>query len=140
MTPMEKWGKDHWSLFAYVETVCVDRKPIDRERVRCNPLTHVLLQGYRTRMLRSPIVDGRYQYPTRLKDGETIAGHDDWDVLDDLEEAGLVEIYSLVNGFVRMTTKGSRVAALLRQHKSNGGSFASFSCLTQEPPQTDIHV
>ena len=23
-TPVQKFGKDHWSMFAYIETLCVD--------------------------------------------------------------------------------------------------------------------
>jgi hypothetical protein len=131
--PIEKWGKDHFSLLAYVEDVCVHQQSIDRERMRCNPLIHPLLLGYRTGNLPGIIKDGKYAYPTRLKGGAVIEGHDDWNVLDDLEEAGYLEIYSLVNGLVRMTQKGLVVASALRAHKANGGQFAEFH-LDPRPP------
>lgn len=131
-TPTERWGKDHWSLLGYVETLCVDGRQveglgrvgeIDRRRVRCNPDTHPLL------LPPDPFGSGPHwkdAYCTRVKDG-TIAGHDDWDCLDDLESAGLIEIMSLINGYVVMTAEGTRVAAALRKHKSAGGRFADFS-------------
>ena len=70
-------------------------------------------------------------YGTRLHGTRTgrvpqIKTHDDWDCLDDLEAAGLVEVLSLVNGFVRMTENGLKTAHALREHKARGGVFATF--------------
>lgn len=43
------FGKDHWSLLAYVETCCVDGQDgigtLDRRRLRCNENNHPLLKG-----------------------------------------------------------------------------------------------
>ena len=111
-----KWGKDHWSLLAYVETACVDEQgKLDRRRMRCNENRHPLM----TNMRWNP------DYCTRLKEGK-IEGHDDWDCLEDLEVAGFIEIISLINGFVRMTELGMRVATQIRSHKVGGGHFATF--------------
>jgi len=127
------FGKDHWSLLAHIETLCVDARvkgvgEIDKRRVRCNMSRHPLLN-----------VNGFKWNPdwgTRLanywkKDGSTnyrriIPKHDDWDCLDDLEAAKLVEILSIINGFVKMTEKGLRVSAELRAFKATGGVFADF--------------
>jgi len=115
ITP-EKWGKDHWSLLGYVAS-CFDGE-IDRRRLRCNPDRH-------------PFTDQagwQDSYSTRLQDQtETALGHDDWDCLNDLEDAGMVEVLSAVNGMVWLTELGSAVAFQLRTHKCNGGTFATFS-------------
>ena len=85
--PIDQWGQDHWSTFAYLETRAVDdRGLIDNRKMRCNPRLHREFAhggGY-TGML----CDGS-KYPTRLKDGE-IDRHDDWSCLEDMVAAGLI--------------------------------------------------
>lgn len=83
---IDRWGKDHWSLLAYVESVCVDgHGEIDLRRMRCDADRH---PGY---AVRQGFDDNSHKkYSTRLQDGE-LQDHDDWDCLDDLEAAGLVE-------------------------------------------------
>ena len=71
-------------------------------------------------------------HSTRLRDNMIIDGHDDWDCLDDLDDAGLVEIISLINGFVRMTDYGLAITALLRKHKASGGKYRDFVPFQQE--------
>lgn len=141
-TPVSKFGKDHWSMLAYLETLCVDGREgigtIDKRRVRCNENTHPLCKGiysgesawkpnYSTRLF------GFFEFPDRgdtqkaVEAGLQLLGHDDWDCADDLEAACFVEVINIANGFVRMTKEGSRVCGLLREHKSTGGMFANFS-------------
>ena len=68
MTPLENWGKDHWSLFAYVETRVTDYKgTLDHNHLRPR------------------------EYPTRLKDGEEVQDQGDLDLLRDLEDLGLTK-------------------------------------------------
>lgn len=55
-----------------------------------------------------------------------LTDHDDWDCMEDMEKAGLIEIMSVVNGIIVLTEKGMAVAGHLRAHKSRGGNFASF--------------
>lgn len=118
------FGKDHWSILAYIETLCVDSVQgigiIDKAKMRTDIKRHLLLCGdsYGNK-------DG-YKYPTRLKGGKELFDHDDWDCLEDLEEAGFVVVASLINGFVKMTDLGWKVASALRKHKANGGKFADF--------------
>ncbi len=120
MEDIGNWGKDHWSLLAYVETRCVDfGGKLDAKHFRCNPKNHNGYQIYNTLLWDN-------KYSTRLKARETIAGHDDWDCLDDLEEAGFIIIQSLANGFVSMTKMGMRLAGKLREHKTCGGVFHTF--------------
>lgn len=137
--PIDLWGKDHWSLLAYVESCCVDSADkgvgsLDFVRMRVNPGTHPLVcwtqysdrgwkPEYGTRLRGFDFKDHRTPPDQR---SDMISAHDDVDCLDDLEAAGLVEVHSLVNGFVTMTKTGNRVAAALRAHKTAGGMFAHF--------------
>lgn len=140
--PMSRWGKDHWSMLAYAETLCVDGQPgtkgvgkIDHRRVRCNPAVHPM-QNVNTSVSWQPnygtCLRGYFQLENRqdlnvaVAAGMKLVDHDDWSVLDDLEAAGLVDIISTANGFITMTPKGMGLAAQLRQHKAGGGHFATF--------------
>lgn len=97
--PMHRWGKDHWSLLAYVET---------RATSYCGQLdwNHLTLSRRNWPMLyaaRKPYgssfgEDAADLYGLRLKPlrhpgvFETVKGHCDADALMDLVEAGLVRI------------------------------------------------
>lgn len=116
--PLKRWGRDHWSTFAYLETRIVDhRGTIQRERMRCDPALHPLLAHEGSRM-GDPA-------PTRLVSGE-VASHDDWSCLDDAEAEGLIQ--SVGTGLHRryvLTDKGRSVAHALRdylaQHNTSRG-------------------
>ncbi len=120
MTDLDKWGKDHWSLLAYVETCCVDCTRLEHNRMRCNENRHPLLKGAAACNMKWENI-----WSTRLKEG-IIQEHDDWDCLNDLEEAGFIEIISMVNGIVEITKKGAEVAHQIRKHKTAGGVFKTF--------------
>lgn len=137
------FGKDHWSLLAFIECLCVDGREglgeIDFARIRINreSKTHCPLPCN----ARCYIGEWNSEHGTRLdgywkKDGKInkkrlLPQHDDWDCLEDFEAEGLVEILSSVNGFVKMTEKGVEIAAALRKHKVDGGSFADFAAVYQ---------
>jgi hypothetical protein len=138
--PVSRWGKDHWSLLAYVESLVVDAPDkvgtVNRQRVRCNPGRHPLLQGTRDGIWQPNYgtrLAGFFEYAQRtdLTAAETagffLPEHDDWDCLDDLDVANLVETLSLINGKVLLTPVGSVIAAQLRLHKQQGGQFANFT-------------
>jgi hypothetical protein len=116
--PIKRWGKDHWSTFAYLETRCVDHDgDIDRHHLRVDALRHPGL-GHCV---------WSTDYPTRLKGGDTITPHDDVDCIEDMVAAGLVEWGgSGVNPSISLTALGLMVANALRNHKASGGSFGSF--------------
>lgn len=130
---IEKFGRDHWSLLAFVEDCCVNTQgefgKLRPRHMNCNPERHPI----------HPSNGWRDNYSTRLRGlspddtleqsfekGTRIKGHCDWDCLEDLENAGLIEIISLTTHAVKMTEKGGQIAGQLRHHKSNGGQFAQF--------------
>lgn len=121
----ETWGKDHWSTLAYVESCSVDsRNPegiasLDLRRMRCNRNKHPLVKANGFPWDKS---NG-----TIIKGGKILKDHDDWDCLEDLEKEGLVEVISLVNGYVKLTDKGIKIAHQLREHKAKGGQFSTFT-------------
>lgn len=133
--PITAFGKDHWSLLGYIGTCCENRDggigELNKERIRCNPESHpmhaVRRMGERT---------WKPSYGTRLagfwkEGGETdpalqLPDHDDWDCLDDLEAAGIIEVLSEANAFVRITEAGLQVYGALCEHKAAGGNFSEF--------------
>lgn len=141
-TPVEKFGKDHWSLLAYVARCCVDgtggQGQLRRDRMRCNPQTHRMVAGPYSHgdlwvQRHSTRLAGFFESPDRNDPEKAIAAglqlrdHDDWDCLDDLQAAGFIEVRSVISGYVTMTDKGGEVADKLRAHKAGGGLFAYFS-------------
>lgn len=134
VTP-EEFGKDHWSLLGYIWTRCTDSfngqgiGEIDKRKVRCNTERHGIhaVNGFRWKpeygtRLKGYFLEGDNRNPERRLDT-----HDDWDCLYDFEECGYVEVFSEINGFVKLTELGLDVAARLMKHKASGGNFADFS-------------
>jgi len=120
MISLKEWGKDHWSLLAYLETRCVDNEGfIDNRHLRCNEDKHPFQKGAGNPKWES-------NYSTILKEGMR-EGHDDWDCLFDMEHAGLVTVYSLVNRRVEMTAAGIEISKMIREHKMKGGTFKTFN-------------
>jgi len=123
---MSKWGKDHWSTLAYLETLAVERSGLAipvRARMRTNEIRHPHLLG--NTGFSSGALNGS-GYPTRLKEGE-VKGHDDWDCVDDAIEEGLVEdVGTGLNRAYKFTKLGKEVIAKLRQFKMDGGNFQDF--------------
>ena len=99
--PMTLFGTDHWSTFAYVETRAVDHKGLlDHDRMRCHAGRHPVML-HAKRRVSGASADGS-RYPTRIKASATpdahgrygvteVPDHDDYDCLDDLIAAGLLE-------------------------------------------------
>jgi hypothetical protein len=134
---IDQFGKDHWSLFAYVESRCVDGVDgfgvLEKVRLRANPLRHPLLahlghwdENWGTRLHGLFAVPGYVNPAVAIASGLMLGQHDDWDCLDDLVAADLVETISLANLAVKMTPVGQKMAAELRDHKARGGHFAGF--------------
>ena len=72
---IERWGKDHWSTFGYLEAVCVDYGGrVDLRRMRTHPGRHPQYVAYKP-MSGEP-QDGS-GFPTMLEDGQEQPDHDD---------------------------------------------------------------
>lgn len=129
---LDTWGKDHWSTYAYVECRIVDN------RGKLEP-----------RHMRGHVEARPDAYPTRLKDGATIINHDDYDCVIDAIAYGLLtcddpeignpeewdrDVHRRLTRLVDardvtfwFTPLGQELAGALREHKANGGNFASFN-------------
>lgn len=106
--PVNRFGKDHWTTFGYIETRIVDYVGLlNLDHMRIDQGRHPMLATMRPRRLAgfdlSFTATGDNQYPTRLKseapNSETgrftmvnLDNHDDYDCVDDLVAAGLLEI------------------------------------------------
>lgn len=101
--PMSRWGKDHWSTFAYVETRIVDhRGRLDHDHMRTHARRHPMMIAAKRRVSLGSRDGSRY--PTRLKralplgqvTGEPqpvlLPDHDDYDCIDDAIAAGLLTV------------------------------------------------
>src|ERR1017187_2088113 len=76
VVPMEKFGKDHWSTFGYIETRITDyRGMLEHDHMRCNEIRHPLWAGAGTRAAFVGGMASGTEYPTRLKGEETEPGH-----------------------------------------------------------------
>lgn len=125
--PVERWGKDHWSTFAFVAYWCAESGggfdiKSQVERMRCDPGRHPEHANTANRL--SP----ETRYPTRLRDGEKLEAHDDWDCVEDAIAAGLVEDKG--SGWfplLFMSDAGLEMAAKLTAHKTKGGNFGDFA-------------
>ena len=128
ITPVAKWGRDHWTTLLYVETRCVDHKgKLDNQHMRTNARVHRKLLG--DAQARAGMVST--DYPTRLRNGDTLDRHDDWSCLEEMVAHGLVEVaherdrrpsQPFTGGEIamRMTELGWRVAHQIRRDRANG--------------------
>jgi len=111
--PVERWDRDHLSTLLYIETRCVDYDGVvDRRHMRCNPARHPQF----AHLAWEP--GDAEKYGTRLVDKSTVPGHDDWDCIDDLEEAGMLKWKGTgAHPVFVLTTKGRACAAELRRRR-----------------------
>ena len=118
--PIDQWGRDHWSTLLYAETVCVDESGRPNiNRMRCNPRSH---RRYAHMGSSSPCS------PTRLRYDEKLHGHDDWDCVQDMRDAGLLQYGEDDSGpFWLLTDFGWKVAGLARRHCARRGRFDDFA-------------
>ncbi len=119
--PVDNWGTDHWATFGYLETRAVDYNgSIDLNHMRCDISRHPGLMNNANRSFPNS------KHPTILKVGR-LENHDDWDCFEDLIAMGLCTWEGTgIRPFVKLTTKGRGLAAILRKHKADGGKFGDF--------------
>lgn len=122
--PIDQFGKDHWSLLGFIECLCVEHKGYLDDKRRCCMRTNPHMHPMHGRWLTGPL--WKAVYATRLKNGQA-PDHDDWNVIEDLEVAGLLKNNgSAINPVFKLTPFGSRICAGLRAFKAQGGTFATF--------------
>ncbi len=127
---INQFGKDHWDLFAHVEYRIMNHQGrLDLVHLRVkNP---VLQQNRIGENMWKP------EYGTRLfgywnKDGSVnpklkILDHDDFDCLEDLEEAKLIESFGTgLHPAYKFTKKGVKIMGLITLHKQEGKNYADF--------------
>lgn len=135
---MSQWGKDHWSTLAYVETVMVDcggfQVGLD-PRMRSNRRHLRVMHQECPRPKRAGgrssglAVAMDVNSGSRLRDGSTVRGHDDWMCVQDMAHAGL---FTVGAGDVEprvtlhLSALGKQVASRFREHKAAGGNFVEF--------------
>ena len=130
----DRWGKDHWSTFAYIEGRCVDHRGIPQP------------MNIQTNQNRHPGMGNNLNgedYSIRLANGEELPGdqYDEWDCLDDMEAYGLLEnVGTGINRRYRLTDTGKRIAGQLRGHKADGKNFASFQPAWDEVPALRVKI
>lgn len=161
VVPMRLWGKDHWSMLGYVEAEMVESGMFQvgfDARIRQNRRNvRVMAQECPRPKRAKPTSLGQYggwdeKYRTRLNDGSEAANHDDWCCVQDMAAEGLFasthktprpiaqeDVEPKVK--LRLSEKGQRLAAALRQHKATGGQFGNFradpSFFSPEPAPPD---
>lgn len=122
---VSQFGKDHWSLLGYVNCCFVAGKALDKRRMRTNGNKHPLhnVNGFKWNPEHGTRLAG---YFDKRDPALKLSGHDDWDCLNDLEAAGILEVISEANAIVSLTDAGKSIADRLREHKAMGGNFADF--------------
>lgn len=107
-----RFGRDHRSLLLYIETRCVDHSgKLEKAHLRCNANRHPAFAH-------SGGWDDKYS--TRWADKvETVVGHDDWDCIDDLVNAGLlVWLGTGTQPRFKLTESGWGIAHQLRRERA----------------------
>lgn len=134
--PINRWGKDHWSMLGYIGTVVVDYNGImNGSRIRVNPNKRIGIERpYHIRMASEDASRWEPSWGTRLhgyfqnKQDKTLQlpEHDDIDCCFDMEAEGLITMGTTVSLFVQLTEKGREFEEALRRHKQDGKNFADF--------------
>lgn len=144
-TPPEKWGRDHWSTLLYLHSCAVDQKGfIQNNKMRCDPRLHRHFAHFG---LFGNMIDGSH-YLTRLKAGETQAGHDDWSCLEDLVKYEYVTAEFAISDEERpfgggvakiaLTPLGFEVVKQLQMHRAGQKPYDDFLPLLDNQPQEII--
>lgn len=116
---IEKWGRDHWSLLAYIENCVVEYNgKLRLSRMRVNSNKRAFSNGNS--------FDWQDSWSSILKNGQE-KGHDDIDIMNELEYFGFIKnTGTLINPVIKLTKKGLKASQKLREHKGNKGTFSNF--------------
>lgn len=121
--PPELWGRDHFAVLAYAGHVAHKSGTPDRQKMRAQPGNPMM--GWAMAMLCN--ADPGRKFPgTRLQGGVELADHDDWDCVDDLIAAGLLENHRTgAQPLWSLTEEGLKLwSHLVRNHKTVGAMAA----------------
>ncbi len=116
-----EFGKQHWSLLAFIETQVVDKSfPLDPRRMSCNEKKRGISNG-------APF-GWNDEYSTENKEGkQEILGHDDIDCFEELEKEGFIKNNgTLLNMYPELTDKGWKCISQIREFKGKGGNYIDF--------------
>lgn len=119
-----RWGRDHYSTFAYLGHVVhnpeLQGHP-DRRKMRCKPGNHKQ-DGLMALVFRDA------KYPTRLQGGVVLDDHDDWDCAADIVGAGLlVDVGSGMFPCFKLTERGLAVWSYIARTRPTAGSMDSLT-------------
>lgn len=110
--PPERWGKDHMSTLLYIETRNVDGDG-QPNRAQMRTANGRPRRGASDKDNPPRMVD----HPTVLADGTRLQGHDDWDCVNDMEAAGVIDWQGTgTYPILRLTSIGWALAAAGRRH------------------------
>lgn len=126
--PVDKWGKDHWSMFAYVGHCVTEREGfMSGPRLRCKDDRPGIQRAYGQRWdpKYGTRLNGYFQSPNDKT--LMLPDHDDIDCLQDMEAEEMVLLGTTVSMFVQLTDKGREFEEALRRFKQDGGNFSDFS-------------
>lgn len=137
---LKEFGKDHWSLLGYIETrvhsynIAPNTGTLDKDHLRINPdgdyaIIATPFRGLRDRLWKDSYgtrLFGYWNGDKTINPNKQISNHDDINCLNDLEAAGLIEVLSLVNFYIKLTKKGIKIASELREWKNSGNHFSGF--------------
>ena len=135
--PIEYWGRDHWSLLAYIGSVMIEVAGFQvgfDERMRQNRRNYrVMMEECKkpkriSRIAPSGIVGCMWkpEYTSRLNNGIS-ENHDDWSCVQDMVHFGILKGKCQPNEILHFTRKGRSLYNKLIKHKQTGGQFSNFS-------------
>lgn len=120
---IEHFGHRHWQMLIVALTASMDSERLDiRQLGLSKNRAHLFNAGH--------VCD-----VTILKNGLVIKDHDDWDCLEDLEAADLIELGTLTNPTVEVTQYGCLVYERLCMHKIFEKDYSTF-----QPALTNLVV
>ena len=129
-----RFGSAHWSVLQHVAACAQSTTPhqLDRTWMRCNESRHPELTAPRKRpwepALGSMLAGyDRFRGDAReaAEAGCQVLDHDDWDCLEDLCRAELVERLNRPD-HARLTPAGTALCDAITSHLAGGGSIAEF--------------
>jgi hypothetical protein len=142
ITPVALWGRDHWTTLLYIESRCVDNAGLlDNQHMRTNARVHRKLLG--DAQIRAGM--GGEDHPTKLRNGDQIARHDDWSCIEEMVAHGLVTVREsnttdqpFGGGKVRvkLTEMGWRVASRIRRDRAEGTPTVRWA----PPPEMEAEI